>query len=117
MALAHTRRRRSSIALLTADDGEVQVVTVGGELDLSTVAQLDDYLAQLDPGRPVVLDLHHLTFLDSTGLSVLIDNMHRVRATGGTLTIRRPSPPVARTLEVTGLLESFGLPASGDWTA
>jgi anti-anti-sigma factor len=55
-------------------DGEVQVVVVVGEIDLATAPILREHLAgAMLAGVPrAVLDLAGVTFLDSSGLSVVI---------------------------------------------
>jgi anti-sigma B factor antagonist len=93
------------IEVMYSDD--LVAVTVAGELDLSNTAWLHDTLHDaIDIGAgEVVLDLAALTFMDSTGLAVLVGAYRRMRATGGTLTILRPTPGVARLLEISGLLQ------------
>ena len=55
------------------DDGGVEIA-VDGELDLSTAAQLRDALfAAIDGQRSVWLDLSTCSFIDSTGLRVIIE--------------------------------------------
>jgi anti-sigma B factor antagonist len=46
-------------------------VTLRGELDLATAARLEQALAQA--GDDVLLDLRDLTFMDSTGVRVLLE--------------------------------------------
>ena len=47
------------------------LVHVAGELDLSNVEVLERALVNLN-GQPVVLDLSHLEFMDSSGLALLM---------------------------------------------
>ncbi len=74
------------------------VVGVEGELDLATAPQLRDCLvAMAEEGQTqVVLDLTRLSFIDSTGLSVLVMALNRARADGGSVLIRNPSQSVLR---------------------
>jgi anti-sigma B factor antagonist len=48
-----------------------------------------------------------VTFLDSTGLSVLIAGLKRCQSSGGELRLVAPRPNVRRVLEITGLTETF----------
>ena len=83
---------------------------VVGEIDASTAPTLDGALADLPDGDgPVVLDLGDVSFIDSSGLRVLIALATRASDVGRTVTLDRPSPTVARLLEITGLAEMFGL--------
>ena len=85
------------------------VVEVDGELDLATAPQLRDRLVALaEEGQTqVILDLTRLSFIDSTGLSVLVMALNRARADGGSVLIRNPSQSVLRILEITGLVSVF----------
>jgi len=60
-------------------------VRVWGEVDVQTSPVLDEQLQSvLDQGpSSVVVDLGEVTFLDSTGLSVLIAGLKRCQAAGG----------------------------------
>ena len=71
------------------------LVAVRGEVDLATVGRIENELTRLG-SRPIVLDLSGLTFLDSTGLTLLI-------RTAGRVTIGAVSPPVARLIQTCGL--------------
>ncbi len=84
-----------------ADRTQVQVA---GEIDLSSKDQLEDRLSELCTMAPHVdLDLSEVSFIDSTGVNMLL-RMHQAHvAAGGTLTIRRPSPSVQTILEITAL--------------
>ena len=50
-----------------------------------------------------MLDLASVTFIDSSGLRVLIDAHRRAEADGRVLVIVHPSPPVSRLFEISGL--------------
>jgi anti-anti-sigma factor len=75
-------------------DGSWRVV-VRGEIDLATVAVLEDELAGLE-SRPIVLDLSGVSFIDSTGLTLLVRTARRV-------TIGPVSAAVDRLIQTCGL--------------
>jgi anti-anti-sigma factor len=77
---------------------------LAGELDLATAPELGAALQSAGPGDGVVLDAEELTFIDSSGWSVLVDY---VRGHDGTaqLTIVNATPAVVRSLELMGLRE------------
>lgn len=93
---------------LSRDGGRV-VIAVEGELDLAAAPQLRKCLVGLpeDGESGIILDLTHLAFIDSTGLSVLVMAFNRTRAAGGTIVMRNPSQSVMRILEITGLVSVF----------
>ena len=93
------------------------VVAVNGELDDYTAPALRDRVRKELEGRAGVeltLDLSNMTFVDSTGLGVLVGIRRRVRETGGTLALSGLTPATTKVLEITGLSRVFDLeePAS-----
>jgi anti-anti-sigma factor len=54
-------------------DGGATIVALSGELDFGTVRAVQQRLAELrDARRPTVLDLDGLTFMDSTGIRLVL---------------------------------------------
>jgi len=90
----------ADFALDTSDGTTVLVVT--GEIDISTAPRLREHLQQLDAPE-VVIDLTAMTFIDSTGLGVLVGAVKRVRENGGNLILRRPSRSTRKVLDISGL--------------
>jgi anti-sigma B factor antagonist len=67
-------------------------------------AEVDAAVARApDTGGQVVLDFTDVEFIDSTGLTVLIDAYRTLGAQDRTLSIANPAPHIARLFEVTGL--------------
>jgi anti-anti-sigma factor len=81
------------------------VVFVSGEIDLATAPVLIAALDQLDANMPTVVECSEVQFMDSTGLNVLIEQMMRFDAGGGSLAVRNPSASVRHLLDVSGLDE------------
>ena len=93
--------------------GGPTVVKLLGELDLSTVPQLEACLEGLGAdGADVRLDLSGLSFCDSSGISAMVTASKRVRKRGGHLSIVSPQPAVRSVLEITGLLDYLSAPQS-----
>ncbi len=90
--------------------GEV-VVTVAGELDAANSAAFGDELGELigSGARDIVIEAEALSFIDSSGLRVLVDALDRARQGGGSITIRSISAPARKVFEVTGLTGLFAL--------
>jgi stage II sporulation protein AA (anti-sigma F factor antagonist) len=76
-----------------------------GELDLLTQGQLRDQVEAIDYDRvrEIVVDLHHLTFIDSSGLRLVIDLWERSRKDGFELRLLPGPPNVQRLFALTGL--------------
>lgn len=90
------------LSVTLAPERGIPVVAVSGELDAASVGTLAEPLREaIDAGAGLVLDLTACSFLDSTGLHVIIDAESAVVARGGRLAIAcSPRGAVARTLEV-----------------
>ena len=80
------------------------LVTLAGECDLHTGRQLRDVLtSEVSRGaRRMILELSGLSFMDSTGMQVLLSIRTVLSVRGGTLALVAPQPVVARILELTG---------------
>lgn len=81
------------------------LVAPAGELDLATVTELREQLTALREAgfREVVVDLRGLTFLDSTGLRLLVAEARALGACAGRLLLVPGPPAVQRVFAVTGL--------------
>jgi anti-sigma B factor antagonist len=96
-----------SVSTVVADGTATVVVT--GDVDCYTSPQLRSTLVALveEGARHVVLDLGTTQFVDSTGLSVLVGGLKRLREHGGTMVLKSPTAATSRLLELTGLHTVF----------
>lgn len=85
------------------DDGVLLVLRLRGELDMSTVTQVEAAVARHCAGRGAfVVDLRELAFLDSTGLRLLLALQRR--DDGTTVAFAGPTArPVGRVLDMAGV--------------
>lgn len=95
------------------DDG-VRLLEVNGELDLSTATQLEGPLEEAvsSPQAAVLIDLTDCTFIDSTGIALIVRAWQRVDGGAGNggeggLVLCCQNEQVRRVLEVTGLEHSL----------
>ena len=86
-----------------ASDGTV-TVTLRGELDLASVGALQERLTAVEQDAPslIVLDLSDLSFIDSSGLRVLLLADGRAREDDRELVLTHSSDAVQRVFEMTG---------------
>lgn len=79
-------------------------VTAVGEVDLASVRQLRQAVldAVADGASEVVLDLTGVSFIDCTGVSVLLGCVDDATRAGASVSIGSLSPRVTRLLELTG---------------
>ena len=83
--------------------GDLVVVQPRGELDLATTTELRGALDGIDNIARLVLDLRSLSFIDSTGLHLLVDLHQRAQRDRFELTLIAPEPPVDRAIRLCGL--------------
>ena len=82
-------------------------VAIGGELDLSTIARLEGALLEQVTQRPAVLvDLSALTFIDSSGIGVLIQALKNGNGIPMHILIG-PGSQVERVFRIAGLYEAL----------
>ena len=82
------------------------ILAVAGEVDLVSAPQLLAALRDaLASGRPVVVDLGAVTFLDSSGLNVLIEAHKRAEELTTVMALRSVPPRIQKLLHITRLDE------------
>lgn len=99
--------------------GAVEVVRVGltteirvrGEVDIATTPAFDAAVetALRAGAAELVMDVAEVTFMGSSGLAGLLRAQRLMREGGGRLVLAQPSRAVTELLEMTKLLERFGL--------
>jgi anti-sigma B factor antagonist len=90
---------------LQSSSPEDVLVVLAGEVDLYTAPQLHEALDRaVDNGaRRVTIDFTDVSFIDSSGLAVLIGAIKRLPSPGGSLHLVCPNEHMSRIFEVTGL--------------
>jgi len=103
--------RSGGLQVVVSDVDGHHEVRLMGELDLATAGDLRDRFVGLaaDGATLVTVDMSDLSFIDSTGLSVLIRALKDLRQRGGEMTLRSPGPGARKVLEITGLTEIFAI--------
>lgn len=105
------RDTAGALSLETSRDGDVRTVRLGGELDLAGAPALEAAIeeAMADAERRLVIDFSALTFIDSTGIAILVAAMGDERAAGRLAFVPSPAPAVTRVLKLTGVEERMPL--------
>ncbi len=86
----------------------VAVVSVSGEVDVATCGLLRNGLLRVvtdETFHGLVVNLAGVTFIDSTGVGVLVGVWRRVRAIGVGLALAMPSNQARKVLDTTGLTQ------------
>ncbi|MEU4423077.1 STAS domain-containing protein [Actinoplanes sp. NPDC024001] len=97
--------------------GDTLVVLPEGDLDMDNAAVLRQVLQQVLDRRDtahIEVDMSSVTFLDSSGLGMLVAARRAAEAQGATLRLRSPGPMVRMVLEVTNLYGEFVVEEPGE---
>lgn len=93
---------------VTRSERDAVWIRLAGELDLVNASQLGQtLLSAIDGHRLVVVDLHGLTFMDSSGIHALVEANNRARRREARLVLIRGPAQVSRLLDLTGLTDHF----------
>ncbi|MGW2697770.1 STAS domain-containing protein [Streptomyces sp. NPDC001296] len=87
----------------TSTDG-IRVLTLIGEIDHHTGEALHQALDVSGIVRPrIVVDMRRVSFMDSSGINILLAAHQAAAAAGGWLRLAAPAPAVLRTLQLVGV--------------
>jgi len=107
---------RPSLDIETVERDGTVILVVAGEIDLATAPLFEEKLiaAEATEAAAVIVDLERVSFMDSTGLKVLVTHALS-EANGDRVHVTPGSAQVRRLFELTGVLErvSFVSPAAG----
>jgi anti-sigma B factor antagonist len=97
------------LSVSSSEQGGVTIVHAAGEIDVYTAPLLREVLdKQIAEGRTdLVVDLEKVTFMDSTGLGVLVGRLKLVRGQNGSLRIVSAEERILKVFSITGLDKVF----------
>jgi anti-sigma B factor antagonist len=89
---------------------------LSGELDVSTAPLLRHRMAEVtdELETELVLDISALTFIDSTGLSLIVSEHKKLKAQGSELIVLSPTRMASRLFELSGLDSILSIRVAGD---
>ncbi len=104
------------LTLTTREADGKTIVAVGGEIDVYTAPKLRDKLSELvaTGAYDIVVDMHEVEFLDSTGLGVLVGGLKKVRAHDGSLRLVCNQDRLLKIFRITGLAKVFVIHETAD---
>lgn len=96
--------------------GGIAVIAVEGDVDIYTAPRLREVLKEADAAGcgQIVLDLGRCTFLDPTGLGVIVAGLRRARERDGSLALACGSESILKIFRITGLTKVFRTFGSAD---
>lgn len=87
-------------------DADKLVALLSGEIDHHQVApireSIDEKIEQENP-KELVLDFTDISFMDSSGIGLIMGRYKKMRTLGGVLSIKNPSPNTFRVLKLAGM--------------
>jgi anti-sigma B factor antagonist len=97
-----------SLELSESTESGIHIFDLRGELDISTVRVLHQRLVDAIDEEPcVVLDCMGLTFIDSSGMRLLLSALRLIHRQDGCLVVACANPTVLRLFAVTGMDKTF----------
>jgi anti-sigma B factor antagonist len=88
----------------------VLIIAISGELDLDTAPEFEQRLGEAaGSDAPILINLSDCEFIDSTGLSLLVQAERRLTEEQRGFAICCPKADVKRLLELTGIDEAVGM--------
>lgn len=104
-ASAAAELQRTGFAVVAQTSERSTVLKLRGELDVATAPVLEGGLACAFAPKPssMVLDMTDLTFLDSTGIRVLVTAARQAEGDGCSIVLMAPNAQVLRVLRLTGV--------------
>lgn len=106
----HSQKNDELLELHLVSEGEIPMIELIGELDLSTAPKLEGMVSgQLSacPSSSLVMDLSRLTFIDSSGIAVLIRAFQATNGRGAMSIVIAPGTQVARVFRIAGIDSSL----------
>jgi len=100
--------------IATTPGSDRYLITVSGEVDLATSPELDvAIIAAIDSGTSsVVIDLTDVSFMDSSGLGVIVRALKRCREAENDLDLVITNERVLKVFGITGLDQVIPIHAS-----
>ena len=104
------------VSVTSRVSGDRTVVDVTGEIDVYTAPALREELASLIDSEHtnLVVDLTGVSFMDSTGLGVLVGALKKVRTHGGDLQLVIDQEKILKVFRITALTQVFTIHARLD---
>ena len=95
--------------LISKESGGVSILEISGRFDSHTAPAVREWLLSETAAAPanIVINLGNVEFIDSTGLSTLVQGMKRARELNGDIRLSGLRQPVRMVIELTRLDKVF----------
>lgn len=94
------------MAVVLQNQETTLIAVLSGEIDHHCArpmrAEIDDRIAQIQPNT-LILDFENVTFMDSSGIGLIMGRHRSMAEIGGELIIRNPPPHIRRVMRISGM--------------
>jgi stage II sporulation protein AA (anti-sigma F factor antagonist) len=108
--LFYYAKEESDMSLRLETDMGVLTALLGGEIDHHTAKELregiDHAASEQKPGK-LVLDFREVTFMDSSGIGLVMGRYRLMRELGGEMAVDRPNERILKILRLSGMERFF----------
>ena len=94
------------MVISTKQEKNVLTVFLNGELDHHTASKVRDTIDMeilKTSVKLLVLDMTEVSFMDSSGIGLIVGRYHRIKSLGGSMQISNPSASLLRILRMSGV--------------
>jgi stage II sporulation protein AA (anti-sigma F factor antagonist) len=101
-----------SLQIETEVKNKTLIVRLKGELDHHSADRVKarmEAAIESGQGEHIILSMKDLTFMDSSGLGVIIGRYKQITSRGGRMIVCDVSPPVYRLFEMSGLFKILSI--------
>lgn len=103
-----------NLEITLTEEGNQSIITLVGEIDAYTVTDLKKTFGTVTKkaGQEVIVDLEHVTYMDSTGLGLFIGALKSAKENDSKLRLVNIQDRVYRLFQITGLDEIMDIKAA-----
>ena len=100
-----TALEKHALTVTVENVDDVPVIRAVGELEIATVPEMRSKVTEVAERRPraILFDFRQLSYLDSSGLGILVSAKKRLANHGGEVVIITAQPAVLKALSLSGL--------------
>ncbi len=88
------------------NDGGKAVAVLSGEIDHHNAKEirekLDKFIISVQP-RELIIDFKNISFMDSSGIGLIMGRHKLIHECGGKLTVHNPQPYIRRVFRLSGI--------------
>lgn len=90
---------------MRSENGQA-IAAISGEIDHHNAKELrqklDKFIITVQPPE-LIIDMSSITFMDSSGIGLIMGRSKLMKECGGTLEVRDPQPYIRRVLKLSGI--------------